>query len=64
MAYDVPASLLYDQGVNSVFVSVRGKDADGITTHWNRLTDGVTIVQDLAPAAWSPLHGMLEDRSV
>ena len=62
MAYDVPSSLPYDAGVNSVFVSVRGKDADEISTHWNRLADGATIIQDLAPAAWSPLYGMLKDR--
>ncbi|TCO35744.1 PhnB protein [Kribbella steppae] len=62
MAYDVPSSLPYDAGVNSVFVSVRGKDADEITAHWKRLSEGATILQDLAPAAWSPLYGMLKDR--
>lgn len=62
MAYDVPSSLPYDAGVNAVFVSVRGKDADEITGHWKRLSEGATIVMDLAPAAWSPLYGMLKDR--
>ncbi len=62
MAYDVPSSLPYDAGVNAVFVSVRGKDADEITAHWKRLSEGATVIQDLAPAAWSPLYGMLRDR--
>jgi PhnB protein len=62
MAYDVPSSLPYDAGVNAVFVSVRGKDADEISAHWKRLSEGATIVQDLTPAAWSPLYGMLKDR--
>ncbi len=62
MAYDVPSSLPYDAGVNSVFVSVRGKDADEITAHWKGLAEGATIIQELVPAAWSPLYGMLEDR--
>jgi PhnB protein len=61
MAYDVPSSLPYDAGVNAVFVSVRGTDADEITAHWKRLSEGATIVQDLAPAGWSPLYGMLKD---
>jgi PhnB protein len=62
MAYDVPSSLPYDAGVNAVFVSVRGKDAGEISAHWKRLSEGATIVQDLGPAAWSPLYGMLKDR--
>ena len=62
MAYDVPVRMPYEQGVNSVFVSVRGTDADEITSYWKRLCEGASIVQDLAPAGWSPLYGMLADR--
>ena len=62
MAYDVPSSMPYDQGVNSVFVSIRGSDADEITGYWEHLSVGATILQDLAPAGWSPLYGMLKDR--
>ncbi|ADB34562.1 Glyoxalase/bleomycin resistance protein/dioxygenase [Kribbella flavida DSM 17836] len=62
MAYDVPARLPYDQGANAVFVSVRGADAEEITAYWKSLADGATVVQDLAPAGWSPLYGMLTDR--
>jgi PhnB protein len=62
MAYDVPAQLPYERGVNPVYVSVRGKDAQEITTYWQGLTDGATVVVDLAPAGWAPLYGMLQDR--
>ena len=46
----------------SVFVSVRGTDADEITAYWNGLSEDATIAYDLAPAGWSPLYGMLKDR--
>ena len=62
MAYDVPAALSYDAGDKPVFVSVRGTDAEEITTYWKALSSGATIVQDLAPSGWSPLYGMLKDR--
>jgi PhnB protein len=62
MAYDVPGRLPYEPGVNAVFVSVRGQDADEITAYWKGLTDGGHVVQDLGPAGWSPLYGMVRDR--
>ncbi|MBG0565586.1 VOC family protein [Actinoplanes aureus] len=62
MAYDVPGHLSYDAGDRPVFVSVRGDDGDEITTYWTGLSEGATIIQDLAPAGWSPLYGMLKDR--
>ena len=62
MAYDVPGRLPYEPGVNAVFVSVRGTDADEITACWTGLSAGATVVQELAPAGWSPLYGMLRDR--
>ncbi|GAA0924642.1 VOC family protein [Virgisporangium aurantiacum] len=62
MAYDVPGDLSYDPGDKPVFVSVRGTDPDEITTFWTGLSDGATVVQDLGPAGWSPLYGMLRDR--
>jgi PhnB protein len=62
MAYDVPGRLPYEPGVNPVFVSVRGTDAAEITASWAGLSAGATVVQDLAPAGWSPLYGMLQDR--
>ncbi|MVA76271.1 VOC family protein [Auraticoccus sp. F435] len=62
MAYDVPARLPYDAGVNAVFVSVGGSDPDELRAAWHGLRDGATVVQELAPAGWSPLYGMLRDR--
>jgi len=62
MAYDVPGHLSYDPGDKPVFVSVRGTDADEITAYWKGLGAGATVVQDLGPAGWSPLYGMLRDR--
>lgn len=62
MAYDVPASMPWNQGENSFFTSVRGTSAEEITAYWKGLSDGADIVQPLAPAAWAPLYGMLKDR--
>ena len=62
MAYDVPGRLPYDRGVNAVFVSVRGHDAEEITAYWKGLSEDAEVVADLAPAGWSPLYGMLKDR--
>ena len=62
MAYDVPSGMPWDQGVNSFFVSVRGESTDEITSYWKGLSEGATVVQDLSPAGWAPLYGMLKDR--
>jgi PhnB protein len=62
MAFDVPASRPYAPGDSALFVSVRGTDGDELTSYWNRLADGGTTLQPLAPSAWSPLYGMLKDR--
>jgi PhnB protein len=62
MAYDVTGSTPWDRGENSVFVSVRGTSADEITSYWKALSDGATVIQDLAPSGWTPLYGMLNDR--
>jgi hypothetical protein len=51
----------WSQGDSPFFVSVRGEDADEIAGYWKKLTDGSTVVVDLAPAAWAPLYGMLTD---
>ena len=62
MAYDVPSSRSFERGDGSFFVSVRGESADEITEFWTKLSDGATVVYDLAPAGWSPLYGMLTDK--
>ncbi|MFI1912139.1 VOC family protein [Nocardia sp. NPDC020380] len=61
MAYDVPASRPWNQGTGSYFVSIRGKDAEEITTYWQALTPDSTVIVPLAPAAWALLYGMLTD---
>ncbi|MBO3089735.1 VOC family protein [Cellulomonas dongxiuzhuiae] len=62
MAYDVPSHTAYEPGVNPVFVSVRGTDADELRGHWENLAVGASVRVPLAEAAWSPLYGMLTDR--
>jgi len=62
MAYDVPSHTAYDPGVIPVFVSVRGGDAEELRGYWDTLVDDATVRVPLAPAAWSPLYGMLTDR--
>jgi len=61
MAYDVPASVAYDQGEKSLFVSVRSDSVEEITVLWNALAVGSTVLSDLAPSAFSPAYGMLKD---
>ena len=62
MAYDVPARTAWNPGEIPVFVSVRGDAAQEIAGFWARLAEGASVVQPLAPSAWSPLYGMLKDR--
>lgn len=62
MAYDVPSALSYEQGENSVFVSVRGDSVAELTEYWEKLTAESTVVIPLGPAAWAPAYGMLRDR--
>lgn len=61
MAYDVPASRAWSPGEDPFFVSVRGADPDEIATYWEKLAEGATVTQPLAPAPWAPLYGMLTD---
>ncbi|NUR84425.1 MAG: VOC family protein [Nonomuraea sp.] len=62
MAYDVPASMPWDQGENAFFVSLRGETAGEVEAYWEKLREGATVVQPLGPAQWAPLYGMLKDR--
>lgn len=62
MAYDVPSRLPWDAGENAFFVSVRGDSEEEIAPLWEKLSDGATVVQPLAPSGWTPLYGMLADR--
>jgi PhnB protein len=62
MAYDVPSHTAYDAGTNPVFISVRGADAAEITSYWEKLVEGSTVIVPLGEAAWAPLYGMVKDR--
>ncbi len=62
MAYDAPSTVPFERGQNSFFVSVRGDSPDEITRYWQQLSDGGIVIAALAPASWSPLYGMLQDR--
>ena len=62
MAYDVPSRMSWNPGEIPFFVSVRGDAAEEIAGYWEKLREGATIVQPLAPSTWSPLYGMLKDR--
>lgn len=62
MAFDVPAARGWAAGDDAFFVSVRGDDADRLTAHWQRLCEGGTVRQALAPSGFSPLYGMVRDR--
>ncbi|MEU2123563.1 VOC family protein [Nocardia niwae] len=62
MAYDVPGSMSYDRGANAFFVSVRGASVEEVSSYWERLTAGATIVVPMGPANWAPAYGMLRDR--
>lgn len=61
MAYDVPSARPWSLGESPFFVSVRGSHADEITGYWKKLSEGSTVLVDLAPAGWAPLYGMLTD---
>ena len=62
MAFDMPSSRRWSPGESPFFVSLRGDTAEQITTLWERLSDGATVLTDLGPAPWSSLYGMLTDR--
>ncbi|SEM30362.1 VOC family protein [Nonomuraea pusilla] len=62
MAYDVPSRMPWNPGENAFFLSLRGETTQEITAYWEKLSEGATVVQPLAPAQWAPLYGMLKDR--
>jgi PhnB protein len=61
MAFDVPASRPWHPGENAVYVVVGGTQEE-IEGAWEKMIDGATVLQALAPSAWAPLYGMLKDR--
>jgi PhnB protein len=61
MAYDVPSAMGWNPGEIPFFVSVRGDDADQLTSLWGKLSAGGTIKQPFGPSGFSPLYGMVTD---
>lgn len=63
MAYDVQPSKGFDPGENPFYVTLQGTEGDEIKRLWDALAPSATaILIPLAPAAFSPLYGMLTDR--
>ncbi|MFV0306144.1 MAG: VOC family protein [Desertimonas sp.] len=73
MAYDVPGRTEAFAGTTArsggatvtdqpFFVAVRGDTLEELTSYWDRLGEGATIVEPLAASAWSAGFGMLTDR--
>lgn len=62
MAYDVPARRPWNPGETAFFASVRGGSVEEVTAYWNGLGAGATVLQPLAPSAWSAAYGMVKDR--
>ena len=62
MAYDVQSSLPWSPGENAFYVSLSSPVEEEITTRWDRLRAGGTILFPLSPATWAPLYGKLKDR--
>jgi PhnB protein len=63
MAYDVQPSKEYDPGKNAFYITLHGTAGDEIQTLWDSLAaSATTVLIPLAPAAFSPLYGMVTDR--
>lgn len=74
MAYDIPGESGGSAGAGSTrrengttitdqpfFVSVRGETLEEIQSYWEKLSVRASVVEPLAPSAWSPGFGMLTD---
>ncbi|MCW6513200.1 VOC family protein [Lichenifustis flavocetrariae] len=62
MAFDMPASRPWSAGEAPFFVSVSSAVEAEISSRWDRLRVGGTVLHPLLPAAWAPLYGMVKDR--
>ena len=61
MASDAPASMPTPTESN-ISVSLSGDDEDLLTSCWNGLADGATVIEPLTRAPWGDTFGMLTDR--
>jgi PhnB protein len=75
MAYDVPMAEQSLQSISHstrresgmtiteapFFISLRGTDVAEISALWKKLSEGATVVEQIAQSQWAPLFGMLTD---
>ena len=50
MAYDGQSTRPWSPGENPFFIALRGNDMDEITTYWEKLSAGATVLAPLGPA--------------
>ena len=62
MAFDATAKLPFDKGQNAFYVAARFDTKEGAQTSWDKLKSGARVRQELGPAPWAPLYGMLQDK--
>lgn len=76
MAYDVPVddqpkssaphSTYREHGMTITqepfFISLRGENSAEVSSLWEKLAEGATIIEPLAQSQWAALFGMLTDR--
>ncbi|WGD38557.1 VOC family protein [Lysinibacter sp. HNR] len=63
MGADTPSSMPYNPGDNySISLSGPFEDDHDLTTYYEKLSEGATILQPLATAPWGDKFGMLTDK--
>ncbi len=62
MAFDATARAPFERGQNSFYIAARFSTADEAKICWEKLKGDASIRNELGPAAWSPMYGMLQDR--
>ncbi len=62
MAFDATARVPFDRGQNSFYVAARFDTATEAQECWDKLKADASIRQELGPAPWSPMYGMLQDK--
>src|SRR5690606_38180287 len=61
MGSDTPDTMEYQPGTN-FSVSLSGDDEPELRGYWEKLSDGGTVLEPLAPAPWGDSFGMCTDR--
>ena len=61
MASDTPAHMEFKGGGN-ISVSLSGTDEAALSSYWNKLKEGASILQPLEKAPWGDSFGMLADK--